>query len=164
MKSDRSREETGSQLGPSSYLFIGAAVVAVLFALDVVAMFALTSYLLSYAIAATYVLLGLFGLFGPVKKLFVIVPACAIVVFTVLLPGIRTSGRKGFWLDAQSIKVGMSASEASTLMEGYSVFDKYRATGHLTYSFRSGRHTEDHVLITLSDDGKTVVGVEYSAD
>lgn len=84
------------------------------------------------------------------------------VLLVAACPYLRTSGRKGFYLDATSLKAGDSFAAVKEKMKDYQVFDRYKDA--ITYSFRSGEASVDHVVVRLSPDGMFVVSSEFSPD
>lgn len=73
-----------------------------------------------------------------------------------------TSGRKGFFLAAKSLRPGMSLRTAQEKMRDYEVFSKPYSS--VTFSFRSGPDTVDTAVVHLTLDGKYIDSVEYSPD
>lgn len=155
----------------ATYVLGGLIVVAFLFILDSTGIFIYLPYALAYSCALLYGVIGAYQLiaagiasFNLRASALVVISAAAVMMFAVLLPHLRTSSRKGFWLDAQVLEVGMPTTQAIKSMASYRLFDRYQVSGHLTYSFRANRQTEDHVVLTLSEDGAHVVAVRYSPD
>ena len=91
-----------------------------------------------------------------------LIPVIVMAIVVVISPSLRTSGRKGFYLDAMSLKPGMTVSSVKRKMRGYNAFDKYEDT--ITFTYESSRSTVDTVSVTTSIDGQYVLNVEFSPD
>jgi hypothetical protein len=85
-----------------------------------------------------------------------------LIAMVVACPFLATSQRKAFYLDATSVKAGMSWEEAQRRMAGYSTFEQH--AGSVTFLQKSSRDTVDTAVVRLTTDGKKVASVEYSAD
>lgn len=92
----------------------------------------------------------------------VVIPVIAMVIVVAMSPNLRTSRRKGFYLDAMSLTPGMTVSSVRQRMNGYEVFNKYE--GAMVFRCKSNDSTVDTVSVTTSNDGLYVLSVEYSPD
>ena len=91
-----------------------------------------------------------------------LIPVIALAFVVFISPNLRTSGRKGFYLDAMSLVPGMSRSAVKERMKTYEIYEKHE--GVLTFSYRSDVSTIDAVQVSMSNNGRYVSGVEYSPD
>jgi len=90
------------------------------------------------------------------------VATLGLIAVVVACPFLATSQRKAFYLDATSVKAGMSWEEAQRRMAGYSTFEEH--VGSVTFLQKSSRDTVDTAVVRLTSDGEKVAAVEYSAD
>jgi hypothetical protein len=85
-----------------------------------------------------------------------------LIAVVAACPFLATSQRKAFYLDARSVKAGMSWEEAQRRMAGYPTFDQH--AGAVTFLQKSSPDTVDTAVVRLTSDGEMVAAVEYSAD
>ena len=147
---------------------LGAVVTAAgLLYLDAAGVFIYLGYVPAALLALGVVLGGVFAA-GKVRQLSRVdvvafgVATFGLVAIVVGCPFLATSQRKAFYLDATSVKAGMSWEEAQQRLAGYPTFEQH--AGSVTFLHRSSPDTVDTAVVRLTSDGENVAAVEYSAD
>jgi hypothetical protein len=142
------------------YLLLGLAGGLLALLMDAEAFFSLTSYLPVYVLSLAYVAIGIsrlvrhsrIGRLSPMGRI-LILGAFLVAGIALILPYIRTSPRKNFHLDAAALEPGMDVEVIRQRMRRYKVFDN-AAEGYIAFVFRASAHTEDRVIVDLTQDGK----------
>ena len=91
--------------------------------------------------------------------------AILVIGLVVFLPTVPTSDRKVFWINAQSIKNGDSWEDVKHRIEKLSeltYIDNEKTK--VTFTFRAGKNSADHLYLVLTADGNTVESVEIGQD
>ena len=149
----------------TSFWYVAGAslATALLLYLDATGFFIYFGYRLAWAATIGWAVLG-FMMFRSkrIGRSAYLIPVIAMAIVAAVSPSFRTSGRKGFYLDALSLRPGMSVSSVTERMNGYEVFDKYEGT--MTFTYKSNDSTIDTVRVFVSSNGQDVLSVEYSPD
>ena len=148
----------------SAWYVVGVALASAVFLfLDAAGLFIYFGYRLAWAATFGWAVLGFLMLrSNRITGSAYLIPVIVMAIVVVISPSLRTSGRKGFYLDAMSLKPGMTVSSVKRKMRGYNAFDKYEDT--ITFTYESSRSTVDTVSVTTSIDGQYVLNVEFSPD
>ena len=156
----------------TEYAGVGLLITGLCLYLDAAGVFIYVTYVPLYASALVYFVMGYFvmGLrTGPNKGTAARRAAVAPNLIAIIISGaialtsiLRTSERKGFYLDAKSIRAGMPISLIQDTMGQYEVFDRNR--GSVTFSYRANQQTTDHLIIELTEDLQYAKRVRYSVD
>lgn len=149
------------------YLLVAMMAGMALVFLDAAGVFIYFSYVPAVLLVACVVVGGLFaagkvGQLSRVDALSFGLATMALIGIVLICPYYPTSQRKQFFLDAQSVKPGMSLHEVEQRMVSYQSFRKDSSS--VTFSCQSSPDTVDVIVVRLNKDGSRVASAEYSPD
>lgn len=147
---------------------VAVATLAAMVLLDVVGIFMYFTYIPAYALALVIIAARIIAAGKtPLTRwdILVFLASSAILVAAILiLPGVETSPRKGFYLAWKSLRPGMAIDEVKAKLRRFDQSPHFRDPCTYSFGFVSAPRTTDVIVVHCDPTTNRVVATDYSPD